>query len=343
MTGTATRHSCPQCGTEIGAGLLQCPRCRWLVHGEELRGIAASAEAAEKAGDLAAAASRWQDALGLLPAGTRQADVIAARIQTLGDQMLHAPGGAKKAAHRPAITRVGGVVGIAALALWKFKFVLVFLLTKAKLLLLGLTKASTLFSMLLAFGVYWTAWGWKFAAGLIVSIYIHEMGHVASLAHYGIKASAPMFIPGLGAFVRMKQYPPTPALDARVGIAGPIWGFGAAVAALLVYLATDNPMWGAIARVGAWINLFNLLPLWTLDGGRAFRPLSRHERVLAAGAIGIAWYATSESLLVLLLIMAVVQIFTAPRGEQSDRPMLLTYAGLVLALAFMTMLKVTLP
>src|SRR5439155_143942 len=83
--------------------------------------------------------------------------------------------------------------------------------------LLGLTKASTLFTMLLSAGVYWAAWGWKFALGVVLSIYVHEMGHVQALQRYGIKATAPMFIPGVGAVVRLKQYPASPR-DARVGL-----------------------------------------------------------------------------------------------------------------------------
>src|SRR5262249_21773650 len=142
-------------------------------------------------------------------------------------------------------------VGGLALLLWKFKFVAILALGKAKFLLLGLAKASTFFSMILSLGVYWAAWGWKFAVGLIVSIYIHEMGHVAALRGFGIKASAPMFIPGLGAVVRMQQMPGDPRQDARVGLAGPIWGLGAAIAAALSYLISAWPIWWAIARVGA--------------------------------------------------------------------------------------------
>src|SRR2546430_11600704 len=80
-----------------------------------------------------------------------------------------------------------------------------------------------------------------------------------------------MFIPGVAAFIRLKQYPTDRREDARVGLAGPIWGAGAAIAAYGVYLATGAGIWGAIAHVGAYINLFNLLPVWQLDGGRGFR------------------------------------------------------------------------
>src|SRR3989454_12639768 len=81
--------------------------------------------------------------------------------------------------------------------------------------------------MLLSAGVYWAAWGWKFALGVVLSIYVHEMGHVQALQRYGIKATAPMFIPGVGAVVRLKQYPASPREDARVGLAGPLGGLGA--------------------------------------------------------------------------------------------------------------------
>src|SRR2546430_4511923 len=71
-----------------------------------------------------------------------------------------------------------------------------------------------------------------------------------------------MFTPGVGAFIRLKQYPTDRREDARVGLAGPIWGAGAAVAAYGGYLATGAGVWGAIAPVCAVINLFNLLPVW---------------------------------------------------------------------------------
>src|SRR5262249_44637075 len=181
---------------------------------------------------------------------------------------------------KPRWARWTAALGPVGLLAWKFKFVLAFLVTKGKLLLVGLTQASTFFSMLLSLGLYWTQWGWKFAVGLVISIYIHEMGHVEALRRYGIRATAPMFIPMLGAVGRMKQYPAEPREDARVGLAGPLWGTAAALSALLVSLVTRWTAFAAIARAGAWINLFNLLPVWQLDGGRGFRAMSRGQRWL---------------------------------------------------------------
>src|SRR6185436_5687170 len=143
----------------------------------------------------------------------------------------------------------------------------------------------------LAFGVYWAAWGMWFALGLVLSIYIHEMGHVVALRRYGIAATAPMFVPGLGAFIRLRQSLP-PRQSARVGLAGPLWGLGAAAAAWAVALAGGSAMWSAIAHTGAWINLFNLLPVWQLDGSRAFAALGRAHRATIGAAFGVAWLTT---------------------------------------------------
>jgi len=337
-SGSFLTTACPRCGTELAPGLLACPQCRQLVHAEALKRIAAEAEQAERAGDRATAASRWQDALQLLPPETQQAKVIASKIETLGGQMVASPGG-KPQAPAPGWTKRGGLIGVIALLLWKFKFLLVLLLTKGKLLLLGLTKVSTLGSMFVFFGVYWSLWGWPFALGFVVSIYIHEMGHVAWLARYGIKASAPMFIPGLGAMVRLKQYPQTPAIDARIGLAGPLWGLCAVVVAWLIYLATGAQIWGAIAKVSAWVNLFNLLPFAPLDGGRGFRALTKQERLFAAAVIGATWFVTAEPLLILLLIVAVFQVFAKP-AEKPDTPVFLWYVAMVVLLAAFATLDV---
>src|SRR6185436_1424348 len=101
---------------------------------------------------------------------------------------------------------------------------------------------------------------------------------------------------------RLKQRPVSPREDARVGLAGPLWGLAAALVAFGIHLAGGGPIWAAIARIGAWINLFNLLPFGPLDGGRAFGALSRGQRFAIACWIGGVWAFTREGLLLLLLI-----------------------------------------
>jgi Zn-dependent protease len=243
-----------------------------------------------------------------------------------------------------ATRRIAGLgSGATALAvlLWKFKAIVVLLLGKAKLLLFGLTKFSTLFSMLASLGVYWAAWGWKFAAGLVASIYVHEIGHVAALRRYGIPASAPMFVPGLGAFVRSSQYPATPREDARVGLAGPLWGSFAVAVCYAIHLATGWDSFAAIARVGAWINLFNLLPIATLDGGRGFNSFARAERWLATALLAGLWVVTHEGLLLLLGLAAAGRALVGKPSEAPDWSAFALYAALVSALAVATLIPVT--
>jgi len=190
--------ACPDCGTAVASALLACPSCQRLVHSDGLKRLAAEADRATEAGDVSAALASWRQALALLPPDSTQHNAVSARILELR-RALDDPATATK---HPSPWRKGAA-GLGALGalLAKCKFAVLFVLTKAKLLLLGLTKVGTLFSMLLSAGLYWTIWGWRFAFGLVLSIYIHEMGHVQALQRYGIKATAPVFIPGIGAVI----------------------------------------------------------------------------------------------------------------------------------------------
>ena len=324
---------CPQCGTQIAPAFLACPSCQRLFHADELKRLAATAQRAEQAGDPSGALTAWRQALDLLPTDATQHKVVAVRIAALSRSLDGGP-----ATVKPGSPWGKGAAGVGALGalLLKFKFAFVFVLTKAKLLLFGLTKAGTLLSMLLSAGVYWTIWGWKFAFGVVLSIYVHEMGHVQALQRYGIKATAPMFIPGIGAVIRLKQYPAEPREDARVGLAGPLWGLGAALAAYTMYRATGIGVWGAIAHFGAWVNLFNLVPVWQLDGARGFRSLARYQRWMAVAVIAVMWVATSEGLLVLLGCAAAAAAAFGRAAEEPDHIALAHYALLVGVLSLMT-------
>src|SRR5579872_4581938 len=229
-------------------------------------------------------------------------------------------------------------IGAGGVAAWKFKTVLLIALTKGKLLLLGLTKISTLLSMLAMFGAYWLAYGWPFAAGLVLSIYVHEMGHVIALRRYNIAATAPMFIPFFGAFVRMKQYPANPVEDARVGLAGPIYGLGAAVVAWVVGLLTGAPIWMAIAKTGAWINLFNLIPIWQLDGGRGFRALTRYHRGIALASVLVMWALTEDTMLLLIGLGALYRLFSKDYPAEPDNLTLVQYISLIVLLSLLFVL-----
>ncbi len=355
-TAMSTVLVCPSCGGEIAPSLLSCPSCHRLVHAERLKDLAESAEASERAGDLSAALGSWQEASALLPPESRQYTVIGSRISALSRRIETSPP-AKDAGPPPptdpeatpvnphdtsrwSTGTITGAAGTLALAVWKFKFAAMFLLTKAKFLLLGLTKASTFLSMAATFGLYWTAFGAWFALGLVLSIYVHEMGHVAALVRYGVPATAPLFLPGFGAMVRSRMAFHEPRLNARVGLAGPIWGCGAAIACAAIFLVSGEPIWGALARIGAWINLINLMPIWGLDGAKAFQTLNRPQRWLAVTAAATAWAVTEDVFVLFIVITGAFRAAAEKPAPKPDSGVVFQYIALVAVLTSLWLLPV---
>jgi len=197
-----------------------------------------------------------------------------------------------------------------------------------------LTKASTFISMFAFFGVYWSIYGWPLALGLVLSIYIHEMGHVAMLRLLGIDAGAPMFIPGVGAFVMLKQHIGDPLNDAKVGLAGPVWGLGAGLAAFGAYAVTGARIWLAIAQLTGFLNLFNLIPVWQLDGSRGLHVLARSERWVLVASIALALMVTEQRLLFIVGGVAVWRSLQHETGP-GDARVLATFVVLIFALSLL--------
>jgi Zn-dependent protease len=147
---------------------------------------------------------------------------------------------------------------------------------KAKVLFLAVIKVkavATLGTMFVSIVAYALAFGWAFAVGFVLLLLIHEMGHVIQLRREGVEASAPIFIPFLGAVIAAKSLGKDAAAEARVGLAGPILGTAGTLIPLAVWLATGSGLWRALAYIGFFINLINLMPVLPLDGGRAMAVL----------------------------------------------------------------------
>ena len=322
---TTSPATCARCGTELAPLALACPSCGALVHRARLQEFAGLAAAAVAAGDRAAARQHWQDALGLVPAASDQHRLISQRIEGLRDTETAGGGAGTPAPSPPAGSWWKQGLGVAIT-------MGVLLITKAKFLLFGLTKLSTFVSMFGFFAVYWSLHGWPLALGIAVSIYIHEMGHVWVLRRLGIHAGAPLFIPGVGAVVMLKERITDPIVDARIGLAGPVWGLAAAIGAWLVALVTGAPIWTAIAELTAFINLFNLTPIWQLDGSRGFHAMTRNDRWVAVATIGLMAWVTGIGLLWILGAVAVWRALSGPPGPGHNRT-LFTYQALVVLLS----------
>ena len=179
------------------------------------------------------------------------------------------------------------------------------LVTKGKAILLLLPKLkifTTSATMLVSIAAYALIWPWTFALGFVVLLLVHELGHVIQLRREGVEASAPMFIPFLGAVVAAKSMGDDAAAEARVGLAGPVLGSIATLIPLGIWLATGNEFWQALAYIGFFINLINLLPVLPLDGGRAMAALSPWVWIGGYAALVALTFAFPNPIMILILL-----------------------------------------
>src|SRR5919197_3455036 len=208
-------------------------------------------------------------------------------------------GGPFEPERKPLLKRLLGGLAVIGAALAKFAGTL-----KAGLLLLPKLKIlTTSGTMLVSVAAYSLIWGWRFALGFVLLIFVHEMGHVIQLRREGVKASAPMFIPFMGALIWAKSLGSNALAEARVGLAGPILGSVGAAALVPIADATGSDLLRALAFTGFFLNLFNLLPIVPLDGGRAMAALSPWMWFAGfAALLGFMVVFPNPILLVILLI-----------------------------------------
>lgn len=315
-----SRSQCPRCGTELSALALACPGCRALVHAERLKRLVGSADASLAQGDQAGALTAYREALPLLPRESTQFAQLTARAQDLSRQVERSSTAA------PSWTKkLPGPLAVVVVIALK-------LLSGGKLLLLGLLKAPVLLSMLAFARIDSGSEGWQIALGLVLAIYVHEMGHVAALRRFGIDATAPMFVPGLGAFVRLKQTLVSNREDARVGLAGPRWGLFASAAAFGLGAWLHHPTLLTVGRWSAVVNLFNLTPVWTLDGGRGFKALNTTARWGITLLMCVLAAVSGEGMLWLPALGGIYRSMVKDGDEKSDPAVLTEFAAQLILL-----------
>ena len=199
------------------------------------------------------ARERWLEALKLLPAESTQAEWVRDHARQLA---LAARPAAQPESRNKWASKLGPLAPLAIA------------LSKAKVLL-AVFKLNFLLSLAAFIGVYWALYGPKFGLGFVALIFLHEMGHFIDVKRRGLPAEMPVFLPGLGAYVRWQALGVSQETRAAVSLAGPLAGFLAAAACALVWWHTGNGIWAALARASAWLNVLNLIPVWVLDGGQA--------------------------------------------------------------------------
>jgi Zn-dependent protease len=256
----------------------------------------------------------WLSPLPPDPTTTRTSDAYKTSEHSPDDNER----GPKEQRKPPFQKRVFGPMLAAIVALLaKLKAILV-LLPKLKLL----TTAGT---MLVSIAAYAWIWGVPFAVGFVVLLLVHELGHVIQLRREGIRASAPMFVPFLGAVISARSLGDNALAEARVGLAGPVLGSIGAAACILVWHATGSDIWRALAFTGFFLNLFNLLPVVPLDGGRAMAAMAPWMWIVGFAALIPLIFVFHNALMLIIVLFA---------GIETYRRMKLRRAGGVLQEAY---------
>jgi Zn-dependent protease len=236
----------------------------------------------------------WRQALDLLPADARQAQLVRQRIQALEGGVApvdqEAPPAPRNDTWGMALLKTGG----------------------------SMLVSFVLYAML--FSAAWGATaGLLFATGFVLLILVHELGHSFAMRYYGLSASPPIFIPFMGALINLRQQPRNAWEEAVVGIGGPALGTVGALVCHALYRATGADLLLRLAWFGYLLNLFNLLPVPPLDGGRITAAVS--PWIWMPGLLGLVWMilaqwrATGRPSILLMLLL----FFAWPRVVQTLR------------------------
>ncbi len=311
----AQLYNCPRCSHWLPEDTLACPECGSLVYADHVAALATTAQQMEREQRWRDARAVWNAALLWLPTDTSQAQALHQRIAAIDG---HASADKEKAARwakrlgplAPVLVLLGKLKGILFL-LFKFKF---------------------LFSFLTFFGLYWALFGWKFGLGFTLSILVHEMGHFWAIKRRGLKVDLPVFLPGLGAYVRW--YAMGIPLDglASIALAGPLFGLGAALFCLGLFAWTHQQVYVALAHTGAFINLLNLIPVLGLDGAQAAYALTKLQRGLLL-ASAIALFAVMQQGVFLFLAAGMAwRLFTKDEPAEASNRTMVYYLLLLFAL-----------
>ncbi|MBK5480761.1 site-2 protease family protein [Peribacillus sp. TH16] len=192
-----------------------------------------------------------------------------------------------------------------------------FFLGKMKWLfaLLKIAKVGSLISIFVSLGAYALVYGWKFAVALVYLIYIHEMGHLLAAKRKGIKTSNAIFIPFVGALIALKEEPKNANQEAYLAFGGPLLGTLAFIPAIPLFMMTENPFWLLVITLGAMINLFNLMPVHPLDGGRIVGVISTKLWVLGIIGMVVYLFLHPNPFLILFLLLGISKWWKEFRSE----------------------------
>lgn len=178
---------------------------------------------------------------------------------------------------------------------------------------------TTCGTMLVSMVVYSWVFGWRYAVGFVLLIFVHEMGHYVAARQRGLNVGAPTFIPFVGAWIALKEAPHDVETEAYIGFAGPLAGTAAALACYFLARETDSRLLLALAYSGCMLNLFNLIPISPLDGGRITAIISPKVWLAGVPLLAALFFYSPSPMLILVAVLAYPQIKAAIWGDP-DKP-----------------------
>jgi Zn-dependent protease len=298
---------------------LACPDCHTIVYAQHLNELGRRAVAQEQEEAWPQAKETWQQMLGWLPAGTQQAEAVQGRIAAIDARTQAAEDSKAK-----WTKRLGPLAPV------------VFFLAKAKTVLFALLKFKFLLSFFAFFGIYWALFGWRFGLGFTVSILLHELGHYVAAKRRGLKVDLPVFLPGLGAYVRWYSQGVTLDTLSSIALAGPTAGLLTAAVCAGIYLKggahAGSSLWGALAHAGAWLNLINLVPVLGLDGAQATLALNRLQRGLILATCVVFFALLREGVFLFIAAGMVWRLFSGFAPETPSSSTMVRYMLLLFLL-----------
>lgn len=205
-----------------------------------------------------------------------------------------------------------GILAVIGAVLAKFKFIIILIFSKLKFVLIALKLGkftSTLVSMLFMIVIYAQMYGFAYGLGFVLLILAHEMGHYIVARRLNMDVSGPVFIPFLGAFIKMKDQPTNAVVEAKTAAGGPILGSLGALMCVLLYMTTENNLFLALAYTGFMINLFNLIPVHPLDGGRIVTAISPKMWFVGIPILLFMSIKFFNPIILIFLIMGCIQAY----------------------------------
>jgi Zn-dependent protease len=310
---------CPRCEGILTPGALVCTHCHALLHAASLERLAANARLHEEHRELREARDVWVQALDLLPVDSAQAEWVRGNVQRLQASLTDV---SVAGARHPWAKRFGPFAP------------LLILLASGKWLV-ALFKLKFLLSLGTFVAFYWALYGMKFGIGFVALILLHEMGHFVDIKRRGLPAEMPVFLPGLGAYVRWTALGVSTRTRAFVSLAGPFAGCVGAAVCAVIWMKTGSAIWIALASFSAMLNVLNLIPVWVLDGAGAIAALDRTERIILAISAVLLAALFGQALLLLVAAGAAYRVVTKDVPAAPSQGVTVYYVLLLAALGYL--------